>query len=330
MRRSRIAALTAGLAVLASGALSASAGAAFHLMKVSEVHEGVGDVGDFVELQMYEAGQNFVGGHYVRTYDGGGNEFSTFVLPSNVANGQSQRTVLIANDATVAGADFNAAGALKIVNANGGFCFLEGPLNTTAIDCVAWGAQMGTQPWGTPLALPGGTIPNNTSIVRTQASGCTTALDAADDTNNSSADFALGASTPRPNATAPTETLCATKQAEEEEVQEEEKEEGDGQVRFCRRQEEEVQEEKEEVERERMPKKLSALIVATAFGALVAPGAASADTVVMGSTLANPFEGGISSSSDGHRADSPRPGHEPQPGHLPRERRDHRLEGQEC
>jgi hypothetical protein len=45
-----------------------------------------------------------------------------------------------------------------------------------------------------------------------------------------------------------------------------------------------------------MPKKLSALIVATALGALAAPAAASADTVVMGSTLANDFEGGISSS----------------------------------
>ncbi len=233
MRRSRIAALTAGLALLASGALSASAGAAFHLMKVSEVHEGVGDVGDFVELQMYEAGQNFVGGHYVRTYDGGGNEFSTFVLPSNVANGQSQRTVLIANDATVAGADFNAAGALKIVNANGGFCFLEGPLNTTAIDCVAWGAQMGTQPWGTPLALPGGTIPNNTSIVRTQASGCATALDAADDTNNSNADFALGASTPRPNATAPTEILCATKQTKKKKCKKKKKKKGSGKYGYA-------------------------------------------------------------------------------------------------
>jgi hypothetical protein len=210
MSRSRIAALTVTAALLVGGVTATGAGAAFHLMKVSEVHQGVNDTGDFVELQMYEAGQNFVGGHYVRTYDGGGNEFSTFVLPSDVANGQSQRTVLIANDATVAGADFNAAGALKIVNANGGFCFLEGPLNTTAIDCVAWGAQMGTQPWGTPLALPGGTIPDNSSIVRTQARGCATALDAADDTTNSNADFALGASTPRANAVAPTETLCPT------------------------------------------------------------------------------------------------------------------------
>ncbi len=44
-----------------------------------------------------------------------------------------------------------------------------------------------------------------------------------------------------------------------------------------------------------MPKKLSALIVATALGALAAPAAASADTVVMGSTLVNPYEGGIAS-----------------------------------
>ncbi len=228
MSRSRIAALTIATTVLASGIMAVNASAAFHLMQVSEVHQGTGDTGDFVELQMYEAGQNFVGGHYVRTYDGGGNEFSTFVLPSNVANGQSQRTVLIANDATVAGADFNAAGALKIVNANGGFCFLEGPLNTTAIDCVAWGSQMGTQPWGTPLALPGGLIPDNSSIVRTQARGCATALDAADDTNSSSADFAQGASTPRANAVTPTETLCATPTKKKKKCKKKKKKKGTG------------------------------------------------------------------------------------------------------
>ena len=96
------------------------------------------------------------------------------------------------------------------MNANGGFCFLEGPLNTTAIDCVSWGAQMGTQPWGTPLALPARDDPEQHLDRPLPGQGCATALDAADDTNNSSADFALGASTPRPNATAPTETLCAT------------------------------------------------------------------------------------------------------------------------
>ena len=210
MRRSRIAALSVTAALAVSGGMAANAGASFHLMKVTEVHQGVLDAGDYVELQMYEAGQNLVGGHYVRSYDGGGTAFSSFPIPSNVANGQNQRTILIANDATVAGADFDAAGNLKIVNANGGLCFLDTALDTTPIDCVSWGAQAGTQPWGTPLALPAGTIPDNSSIVRTHARGCATALDVADDTNNSSADFALGASTPRGNAVTPTETLCAT------------------------------------------------------------------------------------------------------------------------
>ena len=211
MRRSRIAVLTAATTLLVSGAFAANAGAAYHEMRISEVHQGVADAGDYVELQMINSGQNLVGGHYVRTYDGGGGEFSTFPIPSSVANGENQRTILIANDGTVAGADFNAAGNLKIVNTNGGICYLDNFLDTSSIDCVAWGNQMGTQPWGTPLTagLPGGdTIPDNNSIVRTLSRGCSTLLEAADDTNNSSADFALGASTPRNNATPPTETAC--------------------------------------------------------------------------------------------------------------------------
>ena len=135
-----------------------------------------------------------------------------------------------------------------IVNANGGFCFLENALDTSPIDCVAWGAQMGTQPWGTPLALPAGAIPDNSSIVRTQARGCATALDLADDTNNSSADFAQGASTPRGNAVAPTETLCQTPAKKKKKKCKKKKKKKKRRLAL-RRQEEEVQEEeKEEVE----------------------------------------------------------------------------------
>jgi hypothetical protein len=207
------------LRVLMSAALSVGAlmvapaisHGSYHLMKISEVHQGLGDTGDFVELQMYSAGQNLVGGRYVRTYDGGGNAFSTFPIPSNVANGESQRTILIANDATVPGADFNAAGNLKVVNANGGVCFLESFLDSSALDCVAWGSQMGTQPWGTPLALTVGTIPDNSSIHRRIDRGCATLLEAGDDTNDSSADFAIATPSPRPNSVTPTETACAPK-----------------------------------------------------------------------------------------------------------------------
>ena len=38
---------------------------------------------------------------------------------------------------------------------------------------------------------------------------CPTLLEAGDDTNNSAADFSLGAPSPRANSTAPTETVCA-------------------------------------------------------------------------------------------------------------------------
>jgi hypothetical protein len=76
-------------------------------------------------------------------------------------------------------------------------------------------------------------------------------------------------------------------------VQEEEKEE---ERRLAvRGQEEEVQEEKEEVEKGGTDfMRIRSIIAATAVCALAAPAAASADTVVMGSTLANDFEGGIS------------------------------------
>ena len=72
-----------------------------------------------------------------------------------------------------------------------------------------------------------------------------------------------------------------------------------------------------------MPEELSALIARDRT--LRARGARrrSADTVVMGSTLANPYEGGIMQCADGHRAALLRPGDEHQPGRLPRERRDH-------
>ncbi len=49
------------LAAVALGVLPASAPAAFHLMKISEVSAGdpLG-TGDFVELQMFSPGQNFL------------------------------------------------------------------------------------------------------------------------------------------------------------------------------------------------------------------------------------------------------------------------------
>ena len=75
-----------------------------------------------------------------------------------------------------------------------------------------------------------------------------------------------------------------------------------------------------------MPKKLSALIVATALGALMTPAVALADTAVIGSALTLPYQGGVSTgdtttlqqTQGAACAESP---------HLPGGRCRHRMEG---
>jgi hypothetical protein len=206
MRRSRIAVLTVIAAVAASGALAASAGAAFHLVKVREVHNGPAITGDYVMIQMYEPGQNVFGGHYLRFLDSAGGVLAEYPL-NNAANGETQRTYLLGN--SVANADKNEAGVN--VQESGAVCYNELNLGLGGIDCVSWGAFTGATSSlvGNP-AVPGGLAPGQ-SLVRTIARGCATALDVADDTDNSAADFAVGPPIARNNATAPTEKLCTPK-----------------------------------------------------------------------------------------------------------------------
>jgi hypothetical protein len=213
MRRSRITALTAATTLAVTGAFAAGAGAAYHEYRISEVHQGTATAtGDYVELQAFSANQNFIGGHYVITYDGGNNALSTFQFPPGpVGNAASQATILVANDASVTGADFIAPGGLNVVNTNGAACFVDTTVPLVGVDCVDWGPAMGgtlPSPAGTPIASG---LLDNQSYSRSIARGCATALDAADDTNNSSADFALATPSPRPNSATPTETLCAPK-----------------------------------------------------------------------------------------------------------------------
>jgi hypothetical protein len=210
-------ALAAALALTSVAAFASSAPASYHLNLIREVHQGTGGTGtgDYVELQAIADGENLVAGKNIVTYDGGGTAFSTFTFPSNVANGQSQRSILVANDASVTGADFIAPGGLNVINTGGTVCFTD-TLVTVGIDCVAYGGGPATtyatpppSPYGAPLTLPGFTLGDGQSIERTISRGCPTALDAADDTNNSAADFTIGTPSPRNNATTPTETVCA-------------------------------------------------------------------------------------------------------------------------
>jgi hypothetical protein len=203
--------LALGAAGLIAALAAPGAQASFHQTMISEIHQGNSPFeGDYVELQAYGAGQNLVSGHYVVTYDGGGTPNSTVQLPANVANGANQATILVANDAAATpGADFYDAG-LNVVNTGGYVCFQDSP--TVALDCVGYGNGGVALPPLSPVgplaatALPG--LANGQSLERLITKGCATALDPADDTNNSAADFQLATRSPRANSVTPPETVC--------------------------------------------------------------------------------------------------------------------------
>src|SRR5262249_29475532 len=203
-RRLKRIAFAGALAACLTGAFASTASASFHLNLIREVHEGGLAGPDYVMLQSYAAGENLVAGKHIVTYDPSGNVFSDYTIPSNVANGANQATILISNG-PFAGADFVAGsgtgpGNLSIFDTGGTVCYTDSP-TTVSLDCVAYvGSNASTMfpasppasPYGTPVSL-GGKDLSNTSLVRTTGRGCPTLLEAVDDTNNSAADFSVGA-----------------------------------------------------------------------------------------------------------------------------------------
>ena len=168
--------------------------AVFHLMKVREVHAGSATEAnaDFVELQMYSAGQNQVNGHKLKLYDQNG-AFRECTIPANVTNPNNQETILLATtqaQTAFGTADFTIPPFLEHVG--GAVCF-EG------IDCVSWGSFPGgaTDEGGGPGTPFSGGIPLGQSIDRKV--GANNTLENADDTNNSNADFEAEAPSANPN-----------------------------------------------------------------------------------------------------------------------------------
>jgi hypothetical protein len=190
-------------------AVPATASASFHLIKISEV--GNANPADYVELQMYAPGENFVADHYIRFYNGTGAVLETFHFPANVAQGGNQRTILVGRDVAVtwpSQPDFRTPEV--VVDSDGAACYLD-TLLLPPIDCVSYGTFANTPslPTGTPAsAIPAGD--GEDTLQRSIASGCATLLELSDDTGDSAADFDLAAPTPRNNATAPTEKACDT------------------------------------------------------------------------------------------------------------------------
>jgi hypothetical protein len=196
-----------GLAIAAS-----SAQASYHLMKIREVGQGGLGTADYVELQMYAAGQNFVGsnGAKIQTYNASGAVQSTFTFTSDVPFGNDQRTIYVArNDMVTFPTTPDVVTPNLVLTNEGAVCFGQTFGPSQAIDCVSYGGFPGViggdpSPMGTPAPAPA----SGQALRRSIAPGCSTLLEASDDTDNSLGDFAIAPQSPRNNSTAPTEAPC--------------------------------------------------------------------------------------------------------------------------
>ena len=202
--------LVAGIALAAA---PGTATASFHLMKIREVSIGSTGAGfndAFVELQMYQGGQQFVSGKELRFYDASGDLSATFTFPGSAASGQSQRTILVGDSGVPGGVDFSDTAMAGSLNGNNAVCFVDpAPATDDLIDCVAWGGfDDSAQATRLPVGAPAPAMASGQSLSRSIARRCPTLLEAIDDTGSSAADYALTVPSPRLNSATPTETAC--------------------------------------------------------------------------------------------------------------------------
>jgi hypothetical protein len=183
--------------------------ATFHEMSIREVYPGSAahPESQYVELQMWAAGQNLVGGRSLKAYSATGAASGTTTFASNVSGGANQSTILLATlmaesefgvvpDAVMTPGQLNPTG--------GAVCWAE------TIDCVSWGDFSGSlpSPPGAPAAPAG--VPDGMALRRTISAGCATLLEPSDDRDNGAADFSAVFPSPRPNSVAPSEHPCAS------------------------------------------------------------------------------------------------------------------------
>jgi hypothetical protein len=207
-RRCRQGARVAALALALSALGAQPAFATFHEMVVREVYAGsVAQPGSqYVELQMWAPGQNFVGGHVIGIYNASGAPVGSATFTSDVSGNANQSTLVAATPA--AESEFNITADTGLTPglldpAGGAVCW-------ETLDCVAWGKFSGLakSPVGQPAAPAG--IPDGMALRRTIAPGCPTLLESSDDQDNSIADFSAAFPAPRPNSVPPSEHSCAS------------------------------------------------------------------------------------------------------------------------
>jgi hypothetical protein len=206
--RARRVLLALALAATVSGVAPAAAGATFHLVSIREVYPGSasGPEAEYVELQAYASGQNFVGGHSIDFFDASGSKVGSADFGADAANGANQTTFLAATPAAESqfGIAADAGMPAGLLDPAGGAACWE------SLDCVAWGAFSGSTPSASGAPADPAGIPDGMALRRTIARACPTLLEAADDTNDSAADFADAFPAPRPNSVAPSEHACSS------------------------------------------------------------------------------------------------------------------------
>ena len=193
------------LAAICLAVSASSAQAVYHLMKIREVHTGTS--GYYVELQMYASGQNLVSGHSIRTYDGTGALLSTYNFTAPAGSGQNQRTILVASGPGIGATPDYTDASFNVQSGAGSVCFIDTP-PSNGIDCVSYGAASPPTGNPSPVGTPAVALAQDQSLERSIARGCSTLLEDSDDTDDSAADFAIAAPSPRPNSAPPTETAC--------------------------------------------------------------------------------------------------------------------------
>ena len=182
--------------------------ASFHLMKIREVFTGtsMSPDADYIVLQSTAPGQHLLTNHRMNFFHADGTASGGCLFSSNPSAAANQQFYLAAQSIAVtmfsvtADCPYDAGDALQA--AGGAVCW-----DNTHIDCMAYGSfnnSLAMLPVGTPAPAP----PDGMSLTRTIARGCTTALDDADDTNDSAADFSVTAPNPRNSSSPITETPC--------------------------------------------------------------------------------------------------------------------------
>ncbi len=187
-----------GVIVVASlVATPRDAGALFHLISITEVFTGSGEHSgaQYVELQMFMAGQSIIDGHSIIVYDATGAKVGSFAFVGVALNPLNQATLLTATPAaqSLFGVTPDLAMDAVLPPTGGKVCFDD-------IDCVSWGGfAVAKDAIDRPFNPAEGLIPG-AAIERVIDEGADpSALDAQDDSGVSAQDFRLAVPTPTNN-----------------------------------------------------------------------------------------------------------------------------------